>query len=67
MEIFIVHVDYYNALGHEEESRYCATEEIAERVKAEMEEDLRGELTFYNNQGAVTMIRCKSLLPNKAK
>jgi len=30
-------------------------------------DDLRGELTFYNNQGAVTMIRCKSLLPNKAK
>ncbi len=28
-------------------------------------DDLRGELTFYNNQGAVAMIRCKSLLSSK--
>lgn len=37
MDIFIVHIDYWTALGHDEESRYCATAEIAERVKAEVE------------------------------
>ncbi len=30
-------------------------------------DDLRGELTFYNNQGAVAMIRCKSLMLSKLK
>ncbi|GAK53580.1 serine phosphatase [Candidatus Moduliflexus flocculans] len=30
-------------------------------------DDLRGELTFYNSQGAVAMIRCKSLLSVKPK
>ena len=50
MEIFIVHVDYYNALGHEEESRYCATEEIAERVKAEMEVEYSNLDPFFSVQ-----------------
>lgn len=39
MEIYIVHIDYWTSLGHDELTRYCTTKEIAERVKADLEKE----------------------------